>query len=72
MTTGMGSKYGLQSGRNLRSNYPNIYYNSTSLKMVDGGPIAGEGVYGCYNSGRLISNKMPLHFQNRVFARTNI
>ena len=52
MTTGMGSKYGLKSGRHLRSNTPNIYYNSTSQKMIDGGPVGGEGVYGCYNAGK--------------------
>ena len=53
--TGVGSKYGLKYGRNVRINTPNIYFNIKTQKYENKGIIAGEGIYGCHNSGSCIS-----------------
>ena len=53
-TSGMGSKYGLSYGRNVRINTPNVFYDSTNQAYRSFGRKPGEGVYGCYNFGSCI------------------
>lgn len=53
--TGVGSVYGLESGRKRRINTPNIIINQALGTFKRGNKTYGEGIYTCYNSGSCIS-----------------
>jgi hypothetical protein len=47
---GIDSIYGMESGRHVRINYPNLAQN-VDQSWSKKGIVRGEGVYGCYNYG---------------------
>lgn len=53
--TGVGSVYGLDSGRHVRINTPNIIVDSTTETYTRGPKIRGEGLYECYHSSTCIA-----------------
>ena len=53
--TGMGSIYGLKSGRHIRINYPNIIENIATNTFTRGSVVTGEGIYACANSGSCLA-----------------
>ncbi len=53
--TGVGSIYGLEKGRHIRINTPNIYKDAVSQEFTRGAKVRGEGIYVCYNSGSCLS-----------------
>ena len=53
-TKGVGSVYGLDIGRSIRINTPNIIYQISDDTFRRGDKIRGEGVYACYNGGSCI------------------
>jgi len=50
---GVNSEFGLESGRHIRVNYPNIQTLDNGT-VVYGDLVHGEGVYACYNDGSCI------------------
>ncbi len=48
---GVGSDFGLKSGRHIRVNYNNYYPSDHSSNWITGPEIQGEGVYECWNEG---------------------
>jgi hypothetical protein len=48
---GVGTLFGLQNGRHVRINYPNMIGSPGQEGWVQGPVIAGEGIYTCYNEG---------------------
>ncbi len=52
---GVGSDFGLKSGRHIRVNYNNYYQSNTSNKWFKGPEIQGEGKYECWNKGSCIA-----------------
>jgi hypothetical protein len=51
---GVGSIYGLEAGRHVRINYPNIIEEVSTSTFTRGEKIYGEGIYQCYNGGSCI------------------
>jgi hypothetical protein len=51
---GVGTDYGLDSGRHLRMNYPNITRNDQDHWKL-GNQVRGEGIFECYNGGSCIA-----------------
>jgi hypothetical protein len=58
--TGVGSTYGLSKGRHVRINTPNIIKIPATQQFIRGPNVTGEGVYQCYNTGKLLSCVVPL------------
>lgn len=52
---GVGSIYGLQPGRNIRINYPNVFEDIATSTFTIGPKIYGEGVYACANGEEVYS-----------------
>ena len=52
--TGVGSIYGLEHGRHVRINTPNIEVQAATQTFKRGKKIYGEGIYQCYNQGSCI------------------
>lgn len=52
--SGVGSLYGLQNGRHVRINTPNILFEEDTQTFTRGPVIAGEGIYRCANDGSCI------------------
>lgn len=52
--SGVGSVYGLESGRHVRINYPNVKEDLSTSTWSRGVKIYGEGIYKCYNDGSCI------------------
>jgi hypothetical protein len=52
---GVGSIHGLQKGRHIRVNTPNIVKDPLTQKFTLGPKIYGEGIYACYNGGTCLS-----------------
>jgi hypothetical protein len=56
----VGSTYGLSKGRHVRINTPNIIKIPATQQFIRGPNVTGEGVYQCYNTGKLLSFSVPL------------
>eukprot|EP01038_Epipyxis_sp_PR26KG_P004469 gene4469-6320_t len=52
--TGVGSIYGLESGRHIRINTPNVYKDIATDTFTRQDKVYGEGIYQCYNFGSCI------------------
>jgi len=51
----VGSVYGLDSGRHIRINTPNIQVDVATQTFTRGDKIRGEGVYRCFNGGSCLA-----------------
>jgi hypothetical protein len=55
----VGSTYGLSKGRHVRINTPNIIKIPATQQFIRGPNVTGEGVYQCYNTGKLLCCGVP-------------
>ena len=52
---GVGTIFGLKSGRHVRINYPNMIGEAGEEGWVLGEELPGEGIYACYNRGSCLA-----------------